>query len=297
MPILSPLRFAPMLCAMALGASVAQAQDATSRQLEAAKSADMTQWMWRAQQGRAADAGPTQAVLAAIQAKDCPGAVKALNAGLAKPSNEVFVLAGAMFQSGLCVKPNWDRAVGFFERAHGAGSPVAAARLSSGYASGLGATPSGPDYGTALWWAAQAKTPLPSDCSTGALDADKFVAALNRWPSGQLQACVYAAGVMSSLQAELASPDLPSALQARGELRLGFVPGTGQLEVSASLKAIQAGRVAPSDAMEREVAATQAALIDQVKATAQRSMSQLARPKEVPAAWRVDASFLFGQPG
>jgi len=115
---------------IAFTASAGSAQD--DRQFQAGREADFDQWRWaQTQRARALTEGEraVQAVTEAMVKRDCTAAAAALNAGLAKQHPEVWLLAGAMFEDGLCLKPNWDRAVNFYQRADSAGQPAAALRL------------------------------------------------------------------------------------------------------------------------------------------------------------------------
>jgi TPR repeat protein len=144
------------------GAALAQ----SDRQFQAGREADLNQWRWaQAQRNRTLTEGEkaVQAVSAAMGRSDCVAAASALNAGLAKSHPEVWLLAGAMFEDGLCLKANWDRALNFYQRADGAGLPSAAARLAAGYATAAG----GRDLAASLWWAARAKTALPAARAAG----------------------------------------------------------------------------------------------------------------------------------
>ncbi len=273
----------------------AHAQEAATRQMEAGKLADMNNWMWNAQQGKKLSPGgeAVRDVLKGVEAKDCAAAVRSLNEGLAKGHSEVQVLAGAMFQEGICVKQSWDRATRLYERAHVAGSPVAAARLAAGYAGSVG----GRDLGTAMYWAVKAKTPMPAECQTAAAvvdDTAKFVAALNAMPAGRLQACVYTAAVMATVQAEVNSPDLQGAFPLTGDVRVNFVPSSGQLDIAPNLQAvIPAGRMGNAEALEKEVTAARTALSEQLRIVADRAVKQNDRPAGVQSDWRVSVSYAF----
>ena len=282
---------ASLLCAAS-----AFAQESPSRQLEAGKTADMNNWMWKAQQQRDLSEGAqaAKAVTDAVQAKNCTGAVAALNTGLAKAHNEVLVLAGAMFQDGICVKANWDRAVRFYERAHAAGSPVAAPHLVAGYASTAG----GRDLGTALWWAAKANTAVPSACADVvplANDTTQFVAALNKWPAGQLQGCAYAAAVMASVQADAASHELQASLGLKGTLKIAFSPASGQMSFEQDLGLAPTNKVA-LDAGNQE-RAMRNALAEHLRDLAERSVKRFEKPTSMAPDWRVAAEIAFSPKG
>lgn len=279
-----------------LAAASAVAQD-TDRQFEAGRAADFQDWQWRARLG----AVPTEAdkavtaVADAVGRRDCSAAVSALNAGLAKGYPDVLVLAGAMYEDGVCLKPNWDRAAGFYEKAVAAGHPSAAPRLAAGFAAPEG----GKDRAAALWWAMRANTPMPAPCRSAAMvkdDPDKFVAALGAWPAGQLDACVYSAAVMASLQAEIESPRLASAYGLQGRVRLAFVPGQPQVDVTEDLRPAGGGGtgvVADAATLERDTKAAREALTGRVRQVAERALKRYAKPAGVPTAWRVESEHVL----
>lgn len=166
------------------------------------------------------------AVVKAIEAKDCQAAAKALNAALAEPSAPVLLLAASMFEHGICLKANAERAVRLLLRVQD--EPGVASRLTALYA----APASGPDKGAALWWAARASLMLPPECAVppqASTDADAFAQALSAWPAGRLDACVFVGGVLAALDGEfvLTAPTAP-----QDGLGLAFVPAQGKLTLA-----------------------------------------------------------------
>ncbi len=275
--------------------SPASPQD-SGRQFEAGRGAELQQWQWRAQRG--VELTPAQkavdAVQQAIGKRDCPGAVAALNAGLAKAYPEIYTLAGALYEEGVCVRPNWDRAVGLYERAIAQQHPGVTARLAAGYASAAG----GKDLAAAVWWAARARTAMPAPCAEVAplaADADKFIAALQAWPAGRLEACAYAAAVMASVQADLEQPDLASSLGMAGTVVLRFTPAEGRIEIQDDgIDAPPAaGLVVAGSAQDSERRASRRAFLAELRASADRALKRYAKPAVVPAEWRVEARHVF----
>jgi hypothetical protein len=273
-----------------VGAALAQSPTTGERQFQAGREADLNQWRWaQAQRNRTLSEGEraVQAVTSAITRGDCVAAAAALNAGLAKQHPEVWLLAGAMFEDGLCLKANWERALNFYQRADNAGQPAAAFRLAGGYATPAG----GRDLAASLWWAARAKTALPASCAQVtplAGDPDRFIAALKTWPAGQLDACAYAGAVMSAVQGELAAPDLAANLGLEGTIRIVYVPAEARVEFSDDLAAAGAGVVTDAATRDAEARATRTALQEQLRQTADRALKRHAKPAAVPAAWRVE---------
>lgn len=157
-----------------------------------------------------------------MKAQDCAGAVERLNAGLAERHPEVVLLAGNMFETGACVKPDWNRAVGYYAQAFEAGMREGALRLAAGFA----AVAHGPDPAAALWWARRAK--LPVDRCMARLpkteDPDRFVEELGKWPGQELAACNYVVGVLSFVHAETRHPIHGVKHEASGRIDVEYLP-------------------------------------------------------------------------
>jgi TPR repeat protein len=281
-------------CALAQG-SPASPSD-SSRQFDAGRGAELDNWQWRAQRG-AEQSEPekaVQGVLEAVTQRDCAAAATRLNAGLAKAYPEVVVLAGAMYEDGICLKPNWQRAVSLYERAVAAKHPGAAARLAAGYASAAG----GHDLAASLWWALQARTAMPGACVQVAPlvgDPDKFVAALKAWPAGQLGHCVYMGAVMATVQAEIEAPGLAAAYGLEGKVRLSFVPEASRIDVSEDLSpaAVPTGVMSDATARERDLRAARTALSTYLRQLADRAVKRYDKPAGLPAGWRADAEHVI----
>jgi hypothetical protein len=230
----------------------------------------------------------TQAVIDAIANADCAGAAARLNTGLAKAYPEVLSLAGVMLEEGLCLKPNWERALGFYERALAAGQPGVAARVAAGYAAPIG----GRDQATALWWAIRAKTALPTACSSVAPlvgDADKFVAALNAWPAGQLRACTYSAAVMAMIQSEAESPALAQAYGLKGRFKVTLAPAQGRVDINDD--AVLAAGAAPTTAEDRDATLAKQAFSARLHQSAERALKRYDKPADIAPDWRSEAEF------
>ena len=286
----------PVLAQTAGSAGSAGSADG-GRQFEAGRGAELQQWQWRAQRG----VEPTpaqkavQVVLDAIQKRDCPGAVAGLNAGLAKAYPEIFTLAGALYEEGVCVRQNWQRAEGLYQRAVAVNHPGVAPRLAAGYASAAG----GRDQAAALWWAARAKTALPAVCASVlplAADADKFIAALQAWPPAQVEHCAYAAAVMAGVQAELEQPDFASSYGMVGTVVLNFVPAQGRIGiqdegVDAPPSAVGVLTAGSSQDLERRAA--RKAFQAQLRQTADLALKRFEKPAGLPDDWRVEARHVF----
>jgi hypothetical protein len=229
-----------------------------------------------------------QSVVDAVAAADCAAATARLNAGIGKGYPEVLALAGVMFEEGLCLKPSWERALGFYERALAAGQGGVAARIAAGYAAPIG----GRDQAAALWWSIRAKTALPAPCHSVAslvADADRFIAALNAWPAGQLRACAYAAAVMATIQADAESPLFGVGSGLRGSYKVTFLPGLGKVDVNDDAVLAKGG--APTASDDRDASEAKKALSARMVQTADRALKRYERPAGIAADWRSQAEF------
>jgi hypothetical protein len=229
-----------------------------------------------------------------IDHKDCGGAVKELNAGVAKKYPGVLLLAGSMFEEGVCVKLNWPRALDFYERAHAAGHPHAAARIASGYAMPA----AGPDPGATLWWALKGRQALPKACLDVASlvdDADRFVQGLQAWPRQRLDACAYVAAVVSTITGDLEFSGRAEAYGLRGSLVATFHPAQGQVDVRTDeLDFIQMGGLVSGNAVrDRESKLIKLEFERDIRSAADRALRRYARPSGIDPSWVVAIVFNF----
>jgi hypothetical protein len=244
----------------------------------------------------------TRAVVKAIEAKDCAGAVKELNAAMATASPDAWLLGGAMFEQGLCLKPNIERAARLYQRAAEAGRGDARSRLAALYA----LPAAGPDKGAALWWAQQAALPMPAACGVppeARDDAERFAKVLAGWPASQLDACVYTAGVLASLDAEftLKPDDAP-----KDAVAVDFQPAAGKVVVSFGQMGqlgndrnpVFAGgsgltlrsysnELSPDQLRAMQGEAGRRELAGLVDETARAALARFPKPGSVDAAWRI----------
>jgi hypothetical protein len=247
--------------------------------------------------------GTTKAVIKAIEARDCVAAVLELNLALAGASPEALLLGGAMFEQGLCLKQNTERASRLYLRASDAGSLGARSRLAALYA----APAAGPDKGAAVWWGLQAGLPLPKPCLVDKDvrgNADNFAKILNGWPSGLLDACVHVTGVLAVLDAEFV---LKAATDAHDGVEINFRPATGTLDVKAkplnqafvdnSPRVVTSinltgGIISPQSATPDQLHAQQAQaqqveLINRVETVGRDAIARFPRPASVDGEWRI----------
>lgn len=166
-----------------------------------------------------------------IDARDCGGAVERLKAGLKAGHPEVALLAGSMYEHGICVKASWDNAVTFYAQAHQGGQMEAAERLAAGFADPA----RGPDAAAALWWQLQGRgggrTQRCTVSRQAETDPDRFVAELKTWQPARLAICNYIAGVISTISSEVKYPGRARAYGLGGEVTLRFLPGVPRIEL------------------------------------------------------------------
>ena len=227
-------------------------------------------------------------VIERLEAADCPGAVRALNEALPGGESAVLVLAGAMFEEGICLKANWERAVRLYTRASEAGSPLARWRLAAGY----GSAAAGPDVGLALWWSHRAEV-LPPPCRVAGfadtMEADRFVAAVNAWPAGQAAACAWVGAVWAGLNAGARYDASLQRLQFAGRVRVTFDPAAGrflaeELESSTDRREWRAGD---------DDASRLATPIGALQAFSARAVRKAVRPAVVPDGLKTSVEFVF----
>lgn len=240
------------------------------------------------------DADTVRAVWAHIDNKDCAGAVRELNAGVGKNHPGVLLLAGAMFEGGVCLKQNWTRASDYFLRAHDAGHPRAAARLAAGYAAPVG----GPDKAAALWWAVRAGSSLPMECMQVAPlveDPDRFVKALQAWPQARIDACVYVAGVMNSITGDMDFSSRAALYGMKGELTLIYLPAQGRVEVQTDrIEFIQLQGVVDGNALlERDNRQFKREFALDAEVAAERALRRYVKPAVIDEAWRLTTRLTF----
>lgn len=230
-----------------------------------------------------------------IEHKDCAGAAQALNAGVAKGFPSVLLLAGAMFEDGICLKSNWLEAADFYQRAHEAGHPRAASKLASGYMSAA----AGPDKAAALWWALRRRLALPDTCRAPLPlldDADKFVDALRAWPAGRLDACGYVAGVVGTIVGDLEFSRRAAAHGLKGVILARYAPAQGRIDINAeALEFIQiAGVTSGDDGRDRDSNVVKREFERDIRAAADRALERYARPRGIDPAWVLTMRFEFG---
>jgi hypothetical protein len=171
-----------------------------------------------------------------IEAKDCAGAVAALKTGLKHAYPEVVLLAATLYDHGVCVQRDWNRAVLLYSQAWQGGEKEAADRLAAGFA----APENGADVAAALWWVNRGRLQAApggqalAACEASpaaAADVDRFVVELQTWPQARLAMCNYVAGVMATLSSEMKYPELARTHGVGGDVTLRFVPAAPRIEL------------------------------------------------------------------
>lgn len=140
----------------------------------------------------------------ALRANDCDGAIKDMNAGLKEGYPEVELMAGTLFELGICLKKDWGKAVQFYAKASEGGLHEGALRLAAGYA----ADEHGPDRAAAMWWAKRARLDA-GRCTTrlpATDDPDRFVEELGKWEPRELAICNHVIGHLASIYGDTRYP-------------------------------------------------------------------------------------------
>jgi hypothetical protein len=170
-----------------------------------------------------------------IALKDCEGAVADLKRALRKGFPEVALLAGSMYDNGVCVTRDWERAVPFYIQAWQDGLPKGAYRLAAGYAS-----PDNGDVAAALWWASRLRdrgfrAQGVASCEVSPAvrdDPERFTAELQTWPQARLAVCNYLTGVMATMSGEGKYPSQAAHTAVGGTVGLRFLPGVPRIELT-----------------------------------------------------------------
>lgn len=235
------------------------------------------------------------AIRGSIAAQNCQQAVDRLKSGLKNEYPEVYLLAGSMYENGICVRRDWDRAVTFYVQAHDAGEKDGAARIAAGYADPA----NGADVAAALWWAT--KTPpfrsgacgMPKEALA---DPDRFVAELKTWPQARLSICNYYVGVLSTIGAEVKYPDQAAAHAIGGDVKLRFLPGIPRIDLQRgeSREYEMVGWVMVDALRDRKSRRMADGFETELSRVANRALQRYPHPGGIPADTVVEMNFSFG---
>jgi len=233
-----------------------------------------------------------------ITSRDCAGAVADLKTGLKNDFPEVALLAGSMYEHGVCVPRDWNRAVPFYIQAWQGGVESAADRLAAGYA----APENGTDTAAALWWASRRPRHVvrPEGMATCAVsddaakDIDRFVAELQTWQPERLAACNYMTGVMNMLSAESNYPVLALRYHVSGDVILRFLPGVPRVEVQQGVLPELQHEGSVEQDLKRDRAKTRLAGFENaLREVADRALARYPRPAGIPADALVRVQYRF----
>lgn len=228
----------------------------------------------------------------AIEARDCPRAIARLNAGLAEKFPDIYIMAGSMYEQGLCLTANWERAERMYQLARAAGHEAGALRLIAGYAHQRR------DPASALWWGSRSEqNVVPGFCrvADGSNDPDAFVAALRTWPAGRLAQCTYVVGVLAAIAAETEYPSMALDYAMSANLSMRFLPSAGKVEwttVDVTLEPLPG--VVDGDYMrDRSARAIQNSFRTYLVGVSDSVLKRFQQPEGIAAAWEVQQQYQF----
>ncbi len=230
-----------------------------------------------------------------IAARECRAAVEQLKVGLDQARPEVALLAGAMYENGICVTRSWDHAVTFYVQAHQGGQREAAERLAAGYADPA----QGPDVAAALWWSLRDRgASRQAPCAVGAgteQDPDRFVAELRTWDLARLALCNYIVGVVSAITADVKYPQQPRASTMHSEATLRFQPAVPRVDLKLGPKGdFRLFGWAEGDAVrEGEAGPAAEGFEASFREAARRALRRYPQPAGIPAELQVMARYVF----
>lgn len=229
----------------------------------------------------------------ALQARDCKRAVERLNAGLARQFPDIYIMAGSMYEQGLCLSPNWERAERMYQLARSGGHGAGVLRMIAGYAHGRR------DPASALWWAHQPGAELaPTFCrvdDAAAKDPDAFVAALRAWPAGRLAHCTYVVGVLAAISGEVEYPSVAQDYAMSANLTMDFVPSAGTVAWSTvDVTLEETAGLVDGDAMrDRNARSVQNSFRTYLSGVSDGVLARFARPDGIDPSWRAQQQYQF----
>lgn len=233
-----------------------------------------------------------------IAARDCGAAVRQLKVGLEEARSEVALLAGSMYENGICVKRSWDRAVTFYIQAHEGGEAEAAERLAAGFADPA----QGPDAAAALWWTLHGRIRPHfiggSGCAVAReaeQDPDRFVAALRGWDPARLAICNYIVGVVAAISADVKYPRRSQVAAMRSEATVRFLPAVPRIELKQGPEGEfrLAGWRDGDAAGEREAGPAAQGFETMFRDAARRALRRYPQPAAIPAGLQLQLRYVF----
>ncbi len=229
-----------------------------------------------------------------IENRDCSGAIERLKEGLAKNEAEVALMGGSMYEHGVCVKRDWQRAIPLYARAVEGGQPEGAERLAAGFADPA----NGPDAAAAIWWAWRGRGFNLSECGVegkAPADPERLVAEMGKWQATRLAYCVYVAGVMSTISAEMRYPDLARGFALGGDVQLRFYPATPRFELKSigSREFELVGYFAVDRLRDRKRKGVTGGFEKAVGEAADRALKRYPHPKGIPEDRVLETTYTF----
>lgn len=228
---------------------------------------------------------------------DCESAVKLLNKVLAEKAPETYLLAGTMYEDGICLKKSWEKAIYYYSLAQQAPlnperpqtKRMALSRIIGTLAMDQR------DPGTALWWASSAPDTGPAACHSAdhlRNDPDAFTAALNNWGAAKLSACVHTIGVLHRIAGDVAYPRDAAEQGMSGTFEMTFIPSQG----SISWRTLDSSRLAVSQVAQpgnTEARLVKKQFIDYFEAISKRALADFRKPDNIDPAWEIKKQFSF----
>ena len=243
---------------------------------------------------------PTQAELDAIEGiysairhQDCKLVATRLNDGLRTDYAGLFLLAGSLFEDGVCLKANWDKAQAMYQRAAALGHQGGRYRLIAGLAHG------GRDPAAAVWWSQERQAVnLPGPCKVAEWvhqDAEAYVATLRAWPDGQLAACAYVAGVAAMIAGDAEYPVAATRSGLAGTIEMVFLPSQGRVDWRTVEAANNepVGFVAEAELRDRASRKSRDALRVEMQRVSDLALARFARPPGIDAEWVLKTQYVF----
>lgn len=228
---------------------------------------------------------------------DCESAVKLLNKSLAEKAPETYLLAGTMYEDGICLKKSWEKAIYYYLLAEQAPlnpkRPQTKRRALSRIIGTLAIDQRDP--GTALWWASRASNIGPAACHGADHlrdDPDAFTAALNNWGAAKLSACVYTIGLLHRISGDVAYPRDAVQQGISGTFEMTFTPSLG----SINWRTLDSSRLTVSHLAQpgnTEARLVKKQFVDYFEAISKRASADFPKPDNIDPAWEIKEQFSF----
>jgi hypothetical protein len=229
---------------------------------------------------------------------ECVDALKLVRAGLAANSPRAALLAGAMYEHGICLKPDWECAAAHYVIAHDGSEQAAAFRVAAGYA----APSAGPDVAAALWWMSQAEVGGGDTCAVEQSergDPDRFVAALQKWTPAKRAACNYWAGVMATIAGEAQYPwerrplEPRTSLEPAGKVGVRFTPGLATVDIwTVGESGLLSAQRTAAEALQLR-ASRKSQFEKDVRVLADRALARYPQPPGITPTWFYDLGITY----